>query len=334
MDSRLVVMNQRKQQLQHNDFADWLDAVLRSPATKIIASAAGAVIIVSFLGIWWFQSSTGRRDASWARHFEAADRAQFDGAVEPLERHAIDEGDSLARSWSRQLAADAKLKEGLAKLFSNRGEAKESLDEAVSGFQEVLTQNEPGSLIHSRAVFGHGIAMEALGNTEAAMKDYQSLVDAGPDTALGRLAQKYVDNLKMVDSADAFVERFVAHTPTPMTNSGFDDNGFNPFGPDATAPGGLRNLPDISFPEPLPDLTAPEETTAPEESTSETPGETPATETPATEDPATDPPATETPVTDPPATETPATETPQEPQTESPSVEPTAGDGSGEPSGQ
>ena len=98
-----------------------------------------------------------------------------------------------------------------------------------------------------------------------------------------------------------FVERFIAHTPTPVTNSGFDDAGFNPFGPDATTPGGLRNLPDISFPEPLPDLTAPEETT----------------------------PETETPVIDPPATES-----PQEPQPETPSVEPTAGDGSGEPSGQ
>ena len=353
-------MNQRKHELQRNDFAEWVETLIHHPKMPMAVGAVVAGFVVVFLGMWWFQSSSDSRSASWAAHFEAADRAQFDGAVEPLARHAVDKGDPLARSWSRQLAADTKLGEGLGLLFSERAAGEKAIEEAATGYQEVLSQNPAGSFIHGRAVFGHAIAMEALGKTTEALAGYQSIVDAGPDTALGRLAQAYIDNLKSVEAPEAFVERFVAHTPTLPTPPDFG-GGLDPFGPVPPAPSGtgsgLRPLPDISFPaEPVDlippvvdpsggtgtDETTPEgtdpdpagtgegtETTEPttEEPTAPTgtPGEEPSTgETPSAESPseppATDPPATDPPATDPPATDPPANE-PSDPS-------------NGEPSGQ
>ncbi|HAN97519.1 MAG TPA: hypothetical protein DCQ98_08870 [Planctomycetaceae bacterium] len=290
-------MNQRKQELQHNELADWLEVKLELLRPYFGPIVLGVVAVIAAIagGIWWYQGSLDAKARSWAAHFDAADRATFDGSVEPLARHAAADGDATARSWSRHYAADAKLKEGMAGLYRDRAKASEALEEAAKGFREVMDNTRPGTMIHDHATFGNAVANEALGKVDEALAGYLALAEGTSTSALGKLARRYHDRLASVTDAGSFVERFVQHTPTGLGAGSLDGSGLDPLG---TTPGGLRPLPDLSFPESsplppglppapgngelIPDETVPGEASTPAETTpaETTPAETPAGEAP------------------------------------------------------
>lgn len=243
-------MNQRKQQLQHNELADWIELEIQKwrPYAQPVAIGLVVVAIVIGGGIWFYLSRMDAIARSWASHFDAVDRAMFEGAVDPLQRHSTADGDPLARLWSRQYVGDAKLKDGIASLYRDRKTATSTLDEALAAFDEVIGQARTGTMLHDHASFGRALALESMGRVDDAKTAYRELVDAGSERPIGILASRYLARLEAMPDAPAFFERFVAHTPSAVPPAGFPTDGF---GPSPTGDG-LRPLPDLSFPDEAP----------------------------------------------------------------------------------
>ena len=261
-------MNQRKQQLQHNELADWIELEIQKwrPYAQPVAIGLVVAAVVIGGGIWFYLSRMDAIARSWASHFDAVDRAMFEGAVDPLQRHSTADGDPLARLWSRQYVGDAKLKDGIASLYRDRKTAMATLDEALAAFDEVIGQARTGTMLHDHASFGRALALESMGRIDDAKTAYRELVDAGAERPIGILASRYLARLEAMPDAPAFYERFVAHTPSAVPPAGFPTDGFGP----APTGDGLRPLPDLSFP----DETLPESGTN-EESSTETPASNP-----------------------------------------------------------
>ena len=248
-------MNQKKQQLQHNELADWLELKLQElkPYSNIILTGV-IVVIAGVVGLlWWVNNQNQASSDAWKGFFNATDEARFNGRVDPLIDSADRNPNSAAALWSRQLAADTKLKDGLTKLFQDRTQDTKEIEEAIGFYTKVIESSKSGTMLHQHATFGRSVAYEAMGEVSKALEGYQTLVDnsakdesGAPTSPMGKIAAKYHGRLAGFDGAADFYESFVNYTPPilPPTSPGFG-------GPDpgALSNDGLRTLPDLSFPD-------------------------------------------------------------------------------------
>lgn len=271
-------MNQKKQQLQHNELADWLELKIEElkPHLPIIAGGILIVVLAVFGAFFWLSQENKAVSAAWIAYSNAADEARYNDSTDSLKDASNDFPGTTAAMWSLQMLADVKLKNGLTSLYEKRDEGQGDIEEALTRYSEVVDGTPEGSMLHNHAVLGQAIAYEALGKMPEALSGYKTLVDGSPKSEageptspIGKLAQKYHDRLNSFkdERASDFYTSFIAYTPSvmPPTTPGFG-------GPNAGGVGndGLRTLPDISFPDPL-DLGAGGDENPAEESPTEQP---------------------------------------------------------------
>ena len=251
-------MNQKKQQLQHNELADWLELKVEELKPYMPFILGGIAVIVVAVGgfLYWQNGRNQKVSDAWIAYSNAADEARYNSSTDPLADVAKDYPGTTAALWSLQMAADVKLKDGLTSLYDQRSEGQGSIEEALGNYTEVVKATPSGSMLNNHAVLGQAIAYEALGMMPEALSGYKALVDESPKSEagdptspIGKLAQKYLNRLDGFsgDRASDFYESFVAYTPPtqPTLPPGL---GANPAG---MGNDGLRSLPDISFPDPL-----------------------------------------------------------------------------------
>jgi tetratricopeptide (TPR) repeat protein len=257
-------MNQKKQQLQHNELADWLELKIEElkPHFPIIGGGILIVVLAVFGAFFWLSRENQAVSEAWIAYSNAADEARYNDSTDPLKDASKDFPGTTAAMWSLQMLADVKLKNGLTSLYEKRDQGQGDIEEALNRYSEVADGTPKGSMLNNHAVLGQSIAYEALGKMPEALSGYQTLVDASPKSEageptspIGKLAQKYYDRLNSFKDqrASDFYDSFVAYTPSVMPSN--TPPGFG--GPNAVGGGnnGLRTLPDISFPDPL-DLDA------------------------------------------------------------------------------
>lgn len=252
-------MNQKKQQLQHNELADWLELKIEELKPHLNLILGGILIAVLAVGgaFYWLGQQNQAASDAWIAYSNAADEARYNDSTDPLIDAAEEFSGTTAAMWSLQMAADVKLRDGLTSLYEKRTEGQGSIEEALKHYTEVVQGTPSGSMLNDHALLGQAIAYEALGKMPEALSGYKTLVEAStkgesgdPTSPIGKLAQKYFNRLNGFsgERASEFYDSFVAYTPStlPPTTPGFGGSNAGGVGND-----GLRSLPDISFPDPL-----------------------------------------------------------------------------------
>ena len=279
------IMNQKKQQLQHNELADWLEVKIEELKPYASYIGIGVLVVVVVVGIVFYRvnAQDELKGLAWSGYSDAADEARYNGSVRKLVDNADDYPDTTAAWWSLQMAADINLRDGLAELYSDHKSDGSAISKALDQYTQVVEGTAQGSMLNNHAKLGQSIAYEAMGKVPDALAGYEKLVESGKDqdgkltSPIGKLALKYHNRLSNFggeqdgekSAAETFYDSFVAYTPSSQPPS-IPGMGGLPTG--GTGNDGLRKLPDLSFP----DLSGP---TSGEEGNGEG-GETPPTNTP------------------------------------------------------
>ncbi|MEE3032466.1 MAG: hypothetical protein VX904_07235 [Planctomycetota bacterium] len=255
-------MNQKKQQLQHNELADWLEVRIEElkPYASHIGIGVLVVVAVVGVGVYWLNDQEAKSGQAWADYSNAADTARYNGSVIALVDNAEDYPGTTAAWWSLQMAADINLRDGLAELYSDRKSDDSAISKALEQYTQVVEGTVQGSMLNNHAKLGQSIAYEAMGEVADALAGYETLVESSKDQAglptspIGKLALKYHNRLSNFGgeqdgeepAAKTFYDSFLAYTPSlqPPTIPGM---GGLPTG--GTGNDGLRKLPDLSFPD-------------------------------------------------------------------------------------
>jgi tetratricopeptide (TPR) repeat protein len=178
----------------------------------------------------------------------------------------------LPASWALLQAAEARYQEGFADLPANRDAALPLLSNAYELFKQAADKAPADSTPKRLATLGMARCLEARGDLDGAIQQYQTVAKSWPETDEGKQAAKLAERLKRPEAV-AFYQQFSTYKPPEMTlpprgTSTFDVPGLpalppnhpDPNGPTIPAPGlgGLGGLPgSATLPEPAPPTTQP-----------------------------------------------------------------------------
>ena len=251
-------MNQKKQQLQHNELADWLEVRIEElkPYASYIGIGVLVVVAVVGVGVYWLNDQEAKSGQAWADYSDAADEARYNNSIAELVDNADRHPDTTAAMWSLQMAADINLRDGLSELYSDRKIEDSTISKALDQYTQVVEGTAQGSMLNNHAKLGQSIAYEAMGQVADALAGYETLVEISKDQAglptspIGKLALKYHNRLSNFggekSAAKTFYKSFVTYKPSLQTPS-IPGMGGLPTG--GTGNDGLRKLPDLSFPD-------------------------------------------------------------------------------------
>jgi hypothetical protein len=350
---------ERRHELEKNELAGHLEKVLRwvQPHLKWVAAFVLIVLVAIGANSFIAQQQASRLAMAWDEFLLASTSMDRRRAMEDV---SVVHGDVAAGVWALQSKADIDLQQGTQLIYENRAEAEKLLQDAIAGFEEVLTLARRQPFLAQRAQFGIALAYETMGELRRARETYDEIVKQAENTALGQMAKTRSERLTQnrIQAFYAWLADQEDVTPSPQMPEMPRSLGDLPDFPDLqlppdfgdpemtfppipegelpTSPDGLPLLPDLGDPssippadpvppEPVPPEAAPPESASEEESTSEendadTPAEEPADSDSDTPD--SDTPDSDTPDSDTPDSDTPDSETADSDSADSDSGEP------------
>lgn len=263
------------------------------------------VTVLAVGSIIWVRGSQASTSAAW-QDFVAC-RVPDDYA-----KLAEDFPGTTLAAWARLQEARGRLEDGLNVALVNRKTSDEHLQEAKKAYEALLQDRASiPAEVHEEALYGIATTLEALsdGNNDPAVKAYEELITAYPNSQHRKWAESRVETLK-TGASQEFYAWFRKQNPSPadrplpkdfnLSPSSPLDSAFPdlklPVGPDAKSTAPAAGAPAAETPVTLPaaDAVAPAapatETPAPAEPTASPPAAsdaTPQSESPAT--PATTP---------------------------------------------
>lgn len=184
----------RRHELQTNELADWLGKQIERLKPYSQYLLAGSIVVVAVAGLVAYQNAgqKAKKAAAWNDYLEAANQRRPDALKEVASKHP----ESPAALWALQTAGDILLEEGTNLLYSDRESAQEILGKARDNFQIVLNRAEGQPMLRRRAQFALAKTLESLGELDQAQQHYAQLVEAAPDSVIGKLAARYLRRLK------------------------------------------------------------------------------------------------------------------------------------------
>jgi tetratricopeptide (TPR) repeat protein len=249
----------------HDPYADetllgaWFRRTLeKGPFVWIIA---GCLISLMCL-IWIVMSTLGAKRSTASQTWAELILAKDVDARAKLGATTI----GPASSWALLQAAEARYQEAFQDLPANRDAALPLLTTAHDFFRQARDKAEPGSAARRMAALGMARTLEARGDLDGAVSQYQEVARDFPDTPEGKEAKELGARLRTPE-AIAFYKEFSAFKPAaPPTLPGLPSNHPALDGPVVPAPG--LNLPGaVTLPPggsaPLGNLPAPTPAPAP-----------------------------------------------------------------------
>lgn len=279
----------------------------KNTVITLAIAAVAAIVIAAFM----LSGGDPRAASEWASIYESYTTSN---RARDLKR--ITENNprpTAAALWAKKSLADEQLREGTEKLFVDRSEAADLLENAAKNYADVAQRASGHSSLVAQAQLGLGRVNESQGNVDAAKKHYaQAIAATGKDTVFGKVAADGIKRLSDPRTAE-LLAWFQDQKPKP------------PKSPLGLPPGGgfdapLPDRPNIGFPDsPLNDAggkSAGEKPAdeskpgegKPTEGGQELPLDKPANEKPVDSKPADAPAKPEDKSADKPADETPAAE--------------------------
>jgi hypothetical protein len=197
--------------------------------------------------------------------------------------------------WALLQAAEERYREAFNDLPNNRDAALPLLSSAHDLFQQAREKAPADSPARRFAAMGMARTLEARGDLEGAIQQYQDVIKSFPNTDEAKHAEELVARLKKPESV-AFYQKFSAYKPPEVTIPPHGTTGLDIPG----LPGLPANHPPLDGPTvPAPDIDSPTTGTLPllppldtgESDVPPPPPTPPATADSKTEAPATEPPA-------------------------------------------
>ena len=309
---------ERRHELQHNELADRLALLIESamPYGRVIGGVALLVVVAVAIIAYRANSTATYNAAGWDDYYAAFNQ----GSEEKLTEVAKKYPGSPVAEWSKLIASDMLLGQGIEQLFTDKSQGKGKLQDAADGYQSVLL-NATTPLVKQRALFGLARAYESRGELPKAREQYEQLVKDFPDCAFSATAKARIKVLEG-DDAKQFYDWFASYEPpkssgasTPGSKPFFDlpsdIDTKDPLPRDTNPDGGASELPttDSLLEDNLPGGIKPAEGAA-EEGAADDGAAT--TDAPAEKAPADTAPADTAPAEEAPAAEKPAAEKPAE----------------------
>jgi len=300
---------ERKHELEHNELDDLL------VKTMHVLRENGLVIAIVIIGLaigagvyaWRMTAQSISADAGlWENYFLAlSDSKDAERELESL----IDEQDRRGQAaalpvlWARLSLGDLKLSQGTRKLFENRDDALQSLEEAEVNFQAVEKHAARNPELRDRARLGLAEVYESLSRPEDARKYYGMVAKVAPDSPLGKLAIRGERRMAQKNNQE-FLTWFAQQKPikkpgsvTPFDMKDMKDPSDIPDFSVPPAPGSNDKpiTPGLKIPSKLPDDPGDTEGKPSREPGSDTPKGPSADDKPAEDKPAGEEPADEKP---------------------------------------
>jgi len=184
---------EKRHEIEKNVLADWLGEQIE--AVKPYAPTIGIALVGGICAILLVIYLVGTGGAASARAWSAYFSAINDRDPElPLEAFVKQMPNSPASLWAVQAMGDINLSHGSQQLFSDREEAKKSLDRAKVALERVEAEAKD-PLLKTRSRLSLGKLYESLCQPEEAKKYYELVVKDEKDSAVGKVAQRAVKRL-------------------------------------------------------------------------------------------------------------------------------------------
>ncbi len=225
-------MNHHTEELEKNEILEWADKKFGKlkPHLKTIGLGLMALLVAifGFLFVRNMQSNTYAQQ--WQSLYLATTNLWRTSSTESLNNIAEIEPDSVAGVWAMQLAGDAQMSQGLAKLVTDRNAALKNFGNARNLYQKINDSKAKKSpMLLQRSLFGLAYACESLGEFDAAKDHYMKLVESVSDSPFANQANRALDRLANPEIREVW-EQFKTTGVAPASGLG-------------------ENPDDISFPE-------------------------------------------------------------------------------------
>jgi hypothetical protein len=229
---------EKRHEMEKNVLADWLgeqiEAAKPYAPTIGIALVGGACAIL--LVIYLLGSGGAASARAWSTYFSAiSDR----DPVLPLEAFVKEMPNSPASLWAMQAVGDISLTQGSQQLFTDREEAKKSLDKAEVALKKVEAEAKD-PLLKTRSRLSLGKLYETLCKPAQAKKYYELVVESEKDSAVGKVAQRAVKRLS--DPRETELLAWFAEQKPRKPSPGLGSGGL------PGLPNDLPERPDLSLP--------------------------------------------------------------------------------------
>jgi tetratricopeptide (TPR) repeat protein len=169
------------------------------PSTSSLIFWLVLLLVVVLVAGWYVISRQEKERAStrWLKYDEST-------TVEDLEALARDHPGTTAATAARFEQARLLLRQGLDKYAASeekeRAEAQDKLKKAADLYEQLAKEASAYPLLVQEAFRGAAKARESLGDLDGALKDYEQLASAKPETEVTRAAAEAVKNLKDPDT--------------------------------------------------------------------------------------------------------------------------------------
>jgi predicted negative regulator of RcsB-dependent stress response len=184
-------MNQRKQELEHNELADALgDQIERVKPYVLKIGIALAVIAVITIGVYWFMSSLNRKQVdSWAAKIFATQVVDTDRQAQRLES-VWKNHEPPASFWALLDAGYYEMLEGNDSYIQDNAKARSQLKSAKEKFEQILEDADSDlTMLRNKAAYLLAYAHESLGEFADAEKKYREFLDMAEDSPMKELGE-------------------------------------------------------------------------------------------------------------------------------------------------
>ncbi|MEM7476417.1 MAG: tetratricopeptide repeat protein [Planctomycetota bacterium] len=215
-----------KHDLEKNELAEKLGAGIGAiqPAIPLIIGVI-ALIIVGGVAYGLYTSNTNSQEAAaWTEYyFSLSGNDGLSGSdAETLISVADDYPDSSMSGWARLAAGDKYLQSGVEAMYSNRKQGIESLQKAVSTYEQSLNESKSDEL-KVKALLGLGRAHESLGELDKAGDYYQQFVSSSAPPQMIASVNERITFLNS-EGGKAFYDWFSKLDPKPSAPINLPEN--------------------------------------------------------------------------------------------------------------
>jgi tetratricopeptide (TPR) repeat protein len=188
--------------------AQWLrKAIDKGPVYWLVPGliAAGGIALALAVGSW--TSKPSANSSAWT---------DLMLANTPEEQIKVAGTPGPAAGWALLQAAEARYQEAFNDLPANRDAALPLLNKAHDLFEQASQKADADPMCKRRAALGMARALEARGDLDAAIAQYEAVAKTFPSTAEASRAELLARELRKPEN-QKFYQNFAAYKPTEMT---------------------------------------------------------------------------------------------------------------------
>ncbi len=193
-------MSTKQRELKHNELADMLGhSVDRyKNYTKPIVGTVVAIIVLGLLYQYSQSQRAVEQAGQWAQYIAAT------GSSDTNDLKALGESspNSVPGGWALVMLGDQKLSQALNDLTTNRGEVRNSLQDAKDAYEKARSNSDID--IKKRATLGLAKTVEALGDLKSAENYYKEVVGKWPGTVFATTATARLKDIERGTTKDFY----------------------------------------------------------------------------------------------------------------------------------